>query len=515
MSPLNFVCRALSSPFALHIRRTDSWAPELRRGRSDTAPHIRILLSRQSVFDACQTEPSVQSVRLIGSWDNFTMCYSMERDSRRGHGQWRGCFAFQNVMYDHGSSHHDKRSGGLKMGHTYFYYYEVDGSTETFDTTMPYTTACPYMPGQTVNTLQVPIERTARFRSASTTSVHLEDFRTMNPATKFMKPLPPTPLSPGTNKRCSHSAPHPSIPSSRSTSPRSWRRFFSRKIETPDSQRAASAGSQETTFTAYDNVVTVSPPPHARAGRHVSSLSEGARPRDISPSSLSRILREGRRHPPRVPSHTAQLPPLKIPQDVIEHDDEDEDFTASAISESLPFATVLSPPPFQRSLSSETVKQTTEAGSSSTIAKPSLSVPISLPKQKQPISAVTNETMLAYEWPVTGTEQVAKSPNQEDVPMSFYDDEEDDDDVLSSNEDEGHVPPAPSSQSLLSSFKGYSLPGHVEEKNSAFLQQTYAYRSSLKLLSDRSNLLDTPIEAGLDDFVSELRWIAAAIGTQD
>ncbi|KAL6885305.1 hypothetical protein HDV57DRAFT_492625 [Trichoderma longibrachiatum] len=50
------------------------------------------------------------------------MCYSMERDSRRGHGQWRGCFAFQNVMYDHGSSHHDKRSGGLKMGHTYFYY---------------------------------------------------------------------------------------------------------------------------------------------------------------------------------------------------------------------------------------------------------------------------------------------------------------------------------------------------------------------------------------------------------
>lgn len=69
-----------------------------------------------------QTEPSVRSVRLIGSWDNFTMCYSMERDSRRGQGQWRGCFAFQNVMDDDGSPHHPKTSGGLKMGHTYFYY---------------------------------------------------------------------------------------------------------------------------------------------------------------------------------------------------------------------------------------------------------------------------------------------------------------------------------------------------------------------------------------------------------
>ncbi|EGR48820.1 uncharacterized protein TRIREDRAFT_61576, partial [Trichoderma reesei QM6a] len=462
-----------------------------------------------------QTEPSVRSVRLIGSWDNFTMCYSMERDSRRGQGQWRGCFAFQNVMDDDGSPHHPKTSGGLKMGHTYFYYYEVDGSTETFDTTMPHTTACPYMPGQTVNTLQVPIERTARFRSASTTSVNLENFRTMDPATKFIKPLPPTPLSPDTNKRRSQSAPQPSSSSSsRSTSPRSWKRFFSRKLETPDSQRAASACSQETIFTAYDNVITV-PSPHARSGRHMSSLSEGARPRDISPTSLSRILREGSHKPLRFPSHTAQLPPLKIPEDVIEHDEDDEDFAASAVSESLPFATVLSPPPFQRSSSSDTVKHNTEAGSSTTVVKPSLTVPSLLPKQSQPISAVMNETRPQYEWPITRSDHITGSPSQEDVPMSFYDDEDDDDDILSSNEDEGHFPPAPLSQSPLSSFQGYSLPRHGEDSKDAFLPQTFAHRASPKVIPSRSNMLDTPIEAGLDEFVSELGWIASAIGTED
>ncbi|KAL6864293.1 hypothetical protein J3F83DRAFT_743282 [Trichoderma novae-zelandiae] len=466
-----------------------------------------------------QTEPSVQSVRLIGSWDNFTMCYSMERDSRRGHGQWRGCFTFQNIIYEHGSPRHHKRSGGLKMGHTYFYYYEVDGSTETFDTTMPYTTACPYMPGQTVNTLQVPTERTARFRSASMNSVRLEDFRTMDPATKFMKPLPPTPLSSGTAKRRAQSAPvtQPSLSASRSTSPPLWKRIFSRKLETTDSQRVLSAGPQEITFTTYDNVISVSPP-YARSGRHVSSLSESDRSRDISPSSLSRILREGSQAA-RLPSHTAQLPPLKIPEDVIEEDEEeDEDFAPSAISESLPFVTVLSPPPFQRSSSAASVKRGTEADSSSyPAAKPKLSVRAPSLDRSQPISAVVNETKSAHEWSVPRRDRITTSPLHEDVPMSFYDDEDDDDDeVVSSNEDEGHFPPPLVSQSRLTSFKGYSLPRHMEETKDTFIhQQAFTYRSSPKLLPDGSNLPNTHVEAGLNKFVSELGWIAGAIDIRD
>ncbi|KAF3076736.1 hypothetical protein CFAM422_001025 [Trichoderma lentiforme] len=461
-----------------------------------------------------QTEPSVQSVRLIGSWDNFTMCYSMERDSRRGHGQWRGCFAFQNIVCDDENPHHQKRSGGLKMGHTYYYYYEVDGSTETFDATMPYTTACPYMPGQTVNTLHVPIEHTIRLRSASMNSMHQENYRTMDPATKFMKPLPPTPLLPGMVNRRAQSAPvtRPSSSSSRSVSPPSWKRFFSRKPHSSDGQRRQSAASEETTFTIYDNVITV-PSHDARHGRHTSSLSEGARPRDISPSSLSRILREGS-HAPRRPSHTAQLPSLTIPEDVIEEDEDDDNFAASAVSESMPFTTILSPPPFQRSSSSESIKRDAEAGNSAAVAKPKLSVQPPSLDRSQPISAVTNEPNPVPQWSSSTKDKTTASPLNEDVPMSFYDDEDDDDDVLSSNDDDGHFPPIPISKSRLLSFKGYSLPRHIEETKDAFApHQTFATTSSPKLIPSGSNILNTHVEAGLDDFASELGWIVDAIGT--
>ncbi|KAL7945758.1 hypothetical protein V8C42DRAFT_321485 [Trichoderma barbatum] len=461
-----------------------------------------------------QTEPSVQSVRLIGSWDNFTMCYSMERDSRRGHGQWRGCFAFQNIVCDDENPHHQKRSGGLKMGHTYYYYYEVDGSTETFDATMPYTTACPYMPGQTVNTLHVPVEHTIRLRSASMTSIHPENYRTMDPATKFMKPLPPTPLSSCMANRRAQSAPvtRPSSSSSRSVSPPSWKRFFSRKPQTSDGQRRQSAGSEETTFTIYDNVITV-PSHDARPGRHTSSLSEGARSRDISPSSLSRILREGS-HTPRRPSHTAQLPSLAIPEDVIEEDEDDDNFAASAISESLPFVTVLSPPPFQRSSSSESIERDAEAGNSATVARPQLSVQPPPVDRSQPISAVTNKSNPAPQWSNPTKDKTTTSPVHEDVPMSFYDDEDDDDDVMSSNDDDVHFPPIPISKTRLLSFKGYSLPRHIEETKDAFApHQTFATPISPKLIPSGSNLLNTHVEAGLDDFVSELGWIVDAIGT--
>lgn len=69
------------------------------------------------------TQPSVQSVELLGSWDNFSKPHRMERDSRRDRGQWRGCHSFQDIVCDGlQSSPEQKRSGGLKMGQTYYYY---------------------------------------------------------------------------------------------------------------------------------------------------------------------------------------------------------------------------------------------------------------------------------------------------------------------------------------------------------------------------------------------------------
>ncbi|KIH91846.1 hypothetical protein SPBR_01479 [Sporothrix brasiliensis 5110] len=120
------------------------------------------------------------------------MTYAMDRDSRRERGQWRGCHTFSNIICDGDApSNNVPRSGGLKMGQTYYYYYEVDGSIESHDPAVPSTTACPYLPGQRVNTLWVPIEQSSRQRSASVNSLHQSNFQTMNPADKFVTPRPP------------------------------------------------------------------------------------------------------------------------------------------------------------------------------------------------------------------------------------------------------------------------------------------------------------------------------------
>ena len=82
-----------------------------------------------------ETDPSVNSVYLIGSWDNFTNQYAMERDSRRGGGQWKGCPTFQTTT-DAGHANPAcktdaradngvyswKSPAGLHMGQTYYYY---------------------------------------------------------------------------------------------------------------------------------------------------------------------------------------------------------------------------------------------------------------------------------------------------------------------------------------------------------------------------------------------------------
>jgi len=77
-----------------------------------------------------QTHASVKSVHLIGSWDNFTTPYKMERDSRRDRGQWRGCYTFKDIVCDGDAGSIPKRNGALKMGQTYYYYVSTARETE-------------------------------------------------------------------------------------------------------------------------------------------------------------------------------------------------------------------------------------------------------------------------------------------------------------------------------------------------------------------------------------------------
>lgn len=134
-----------------------------------------------------QTSKSTHSVDLIGSWDNFTKHYHMEPDSKQARGQWRGCHQFEDIICDGDGLSGTKRTGGLKMGSKYYYYYELDGCIEYYDATMPFTTSCPYLPGQPINYIWVPIEiPPLRDDSASMSSLRSEDLKTINPTDKYV-----------------------------------------------------------------------------------------------------------------------------------------------------------------------------------------------------------------------------------------------------------------------------------------------------------------------------------------
>lgn len=123
--------------------------------------------------------------------------------------------------------------------------YELDGSTETHDPAEPWTTACPSLPGQTVNTLIVPVEQSLRQRSASLTSVRQESFRTMDPDAKFATPRPaPAPVMESTARRLgSASTLLQKRPCTRSPSPApSWKRFFTRRLGQRDADRSPTRG---------------------------------------------------------------------------------------------------------------------------------------------------------------------------------------------------------------------------------------------------------------------------------
>lgn len=143
-----------------------------------------------------------RTVELLGSWDNFTNPYLMEHDRRRGTGYWSGCFKFENIIFDGDSSNWNKpRTGGLKQGGTYWYYYRLNDEVEAFDDAKSHTTTCPLLPGQPVNVIDVPLEVQdvlPRGRSASmdvaAAIASLPSTHTMNPKDKFT-PLDPPPPS--------------------------------------------------------------------------------------------------------------------------------------------------------------------------------------------------------------------------------------------------------------------------------------------------------------------------------
>ncbi|UNI16302.1 hypothetical protein JDV02_002745 [Purpureocillium takamizusanense] len=485
-----------------------------------------------------QTDPSVQSVQLIGSWDNFSTCYTMRRDVRRGRGQWRGCYSFKDIVCDDVAASAAPRNGGLKMGATYYYYYELDGSTETHDPAEPWTTACPSLPGQTVNTLIVPVEQSLRQRSASLTSVRPESFRTMDPDAKFTTPRPaPAPVMEPTVRRLgSASTLLQKRPCTRSPSPApSWKRFFTRKLGHRETDRSPTRCQSADCNEAVEcGSLLQASPIHTRS----STPSDGARTRDLSPESLRRFLSDG------TPTHaepvTHQPSTLSIPDEIAEDVDDDDNFATSAISENQVYATSLSPPPFQRTASADTIPRAAINLSSTTLSARQPSDQ-KMPEDcqaddyqaEQPVpekSIPKVETHAKPRWSISATSSALATPISPqlvaDDPPSFYDSNDEDDDVVSTIETDNlchrAVIDAPLSDQ---GFRGYSLPRQSgEEKSMAEPRPAIKSFSSPQLLPGAdsrneqvggTNLLGTHIDTGLDDFVSEMGWIVGAIGCKE
>ncbi|KAK4924847.1 hypothetical protein LTR49_008068 [Elasticomyces elasticus] len=145
----------------------------------------------------------VHRVELLGSWDNFTVPYQMHFDRRTA--RHTGCFHFDNIVFDGDKPDWSKpRSGGLKQGGVYWYYFRLDFDVETYDDDKPYTAGCPLMPGQVMNMLEVPTEivlppsrsRSLCYDSIAATSAAMAStgYSTLEPSDRYAA-LEPPPIS--------------------------------------------------------------------------------------------------------------------------------------------------------------------------------------------------------------------------------------------------------------------------------------------------------------------------------
>jgi hypothetical protein len=121
----------------------------------------------------------------------------MKKDVNLGSRHWRGCHSFTDIICDGESveAADGARNGALKMGGRYWYYYQIDHDFEFHNPAQPSTRACPFLPGQEVNVLEVPIQvdegtDVLRRRSCSTDS---QSQFTLNPEDKYRVPIPSGP----------------------------------------------------------------------------------------------------------------------------------------------------------------------------------------------------------------------------------------------------------------------------------------------------------------------------------
>lgn len=394
--------------------------------------------------------------------------------------------------------------------------YELDGSVETHDPSRPTTTTCPYLPGQTVNMMWVPTEKSDRKRSASLSSVRREDFKTMSPQDKFSAPRPapcaPEMLNPAYRPATSQvpvrTLKHKRSDRSISPTPSWWspRKLFTRK-NSVSSQASSDRHSDEGSASGDEQRRSVG-----------SSSSEGSRTRPMSPESLRRFLSDDT-SVVTPPADDAERLFLSIPDDIAEEDD--DNFATSAVSEVGPKTILSPPPPVSRNYSSNTLHRLPENESVVTLTAPKPSTAISRPQpfhiddeQDTPTSrfSFSSDEGSIYGDDDTGAPSPETDAEAEAEIPSFYhseaEEDETDSDILS--------PPA----AFQSSKSGLTMGRESLEQSLANAFQGYRLpRTSM----DGSNkvpvsvvpsppLLAAPAGSVVDDFMSEMnnfqsKWI--------
>ncbi|KAL5388104.1 hypothetical protein DPSP01_003095 [Paraphaeosphaeria sporulosa] len=257
----------------------------------------------------------LQSVELFGSWDNFSKPYQLQRDRRRGHGVWSGCYTFDNIICDGDFENvGQRRSGALKMGGTYWYYYSVDGIEERYNPSEPSTTACPLLPGQRLNVLDVPRE------AGTIHNMGDADVFTRNPKDKFLTPVPPVPQkalpSPRLGDLCSESY---RVPTVSLTTPRSATYPYTTPAYSPGPARHARSASTTPALTSTalfaDFKCLKEKFAQKRSASHARAGSKGIRDLEIGAPTLISTTAEEVNLVPLSSLHRTPLPsPLPTPQ---------------------------------------------------------------------------------------------------------------------------------------------------------------------------------------------------------
>ena len=260
----------------------------------------------------------------------------------------------------------------------------------------------------------------------------------------------------------------------------------------------------------------------------------------MSPESLRRFLSDDL--PFGAPA-ADPAPKLWIPDEIVEENEDDDNFATSAVSESAPF-TMLSPPPAPRSISTSPVSISKNA-STATIVPEKLPVNDVVATETVEEGAagfrVSLDCSLSRAASTTSTPaSLALSSKSRDRSNSSFlddtDDSDDDDDCVSHNGYDffggSHSAEAPRGNEMplrpRAPFTNYSLPSCHSPENGkpadlpqkqlrpAFGSPELVARNDNGVPVGNTHLLTLPrFDSGLDDLATEISWIADVVRPKD